>query len=148
VLAPTLLAIALSAGAQNVAPAAQVPHTSGDASLDRIRERLSQTSWLRISPDRELPQPMFRIEIHEHPYYTERPFVWTFAGGGYPLTAPGIERMGGSGLPKSFGGGTDYPSHLHVAETRARHAPGEGRGAEGPRGVLRRAHLRHAPLIA
>jgi len=126
VLAPTFLAIALAAGAQNVAPTAEVPHTSGDASLDRIRERLSQTSWLRISPDRELPHPMFRIEIHEHPYFTERPFVWTFAGGGYPLTAPGLERMGGSGLPKSFGGGTDilpmFTSLKRALDTRAARA--------------------------
>jgi len=126
VLAPTFLAIALAAGAQNVAPTAEVPHTFGDASLDRIRERLSQTSWLRISPDRELPHPMFRIEIHEHPYFTERPFVWTFAGGGYPLTAPGLERMGGSGLPKSFGGGNDilpmFTSLKRALDTRAARA--------------------------
>lgn len=122
-LASAFLAIALAAGAQSLAPAAEVPHAPADASLDRIRERLSQTSWLRISPDRDLPQPMFRIEIHEHPYFTERPLVWTFAGGGYPLTAPGLERMGGSGLPKSFGGGTDvlplFTSLKRVLATRA-----------------------------
>jgi len=75
--------------------------------MDRIRERVSRAPSLRIPTNRELPQPTFRIEIREHPYFTEVPFVWSFAGGGYPLTAPGIERMGGSGLPKSFGGGTD-----------------------------------------
>ena len=60
-----------------------------------------------MSTERELPKPTFRIEIHQHPYFTEVPFIWTFAGGGVPLTAPGLEHMGGSQLPQSFGGGTD-----------------------------------------
>ena len=104
-LAPVLLAIALAAGPQNPAGDSDAPKSG--SSLSRIRVKLSQPERLHIATTRELPEPTFRIEIHQHPYFTEMPFIWTFAGGGYALTAPGLEHMGGSQLPKSFGGGTD-----------------------------------------
>jgi|SRR5579862_615108 len=99
--------MALAAAPQSPAPAEDT--ASADASLSRIRTKLATPPRLRLTPptDRELPEPTFRIEIHEHPYFTEVPFIWTFSGGGTPLTAPGLEHMGGSQLPKSFGGGTD-----------------------------------------
>src|SRR5437870_3501176 len=74
-----------------------------DAALTRIRAALARPERLRISTrHRDLPEPTFRIEIRQHPYFTEVPFIWTFSGGGVPLTAPGLERMGGSQLPRSF----------------------------------------------
>ncbi|HEV3140351.1 MAG TPA: hypothetical protein VGY57_07555, partial [Vicinamibacterales bacterium] len=101
-----MLAIALAAAPQSPVPADEAARS--DAQLTRIRAKLATPGRLRISTaDRQLPEPTFRIEIHQHPYFTEVPFIWTFAGGGMPLTAPGLEHMGGSQLPRSFGGGTD-----------------------------------------
>ena len=104
---PVILTIALAAAAQNPA-AAPDEAARTDAALTRIRAALARPERLRISTrHRDLPEPTFRIEIRQHPYFTEVPFIWTFSGGGVPLTAPGLERMGGSQLPRSFGGGTD-----------------------------------------
>ena len=102
---PALLAIALAAAPQNPAPSDEASHS--DAALSRIRARLAKPERLHVSTERELPEPTFRVEIRQHPYFTEVPYIWTFAGGGVPLTAPGLEHMGGSMLPQSFGGGTD-----------------------------------------
>ena len=114
VLGPALLAIALAAGPQNAAPLTAAEQSAGetpvpsDASLNRIRVRLSRPQRIHFSTDQPLPEPTFRIEIRQHPYFTELPFIWTFQGGGAPITAPGLEHMGGSMLPQSFGkGGTD-----------------------------------------
>jgi len=114
-LGPALLAIAIAGAPQ--APA--VPADGGqsvsetpvqsDASLNRIRLRISRPQRIHFATDQPLPEPTFRIEIRQHPYFTEMPFIWTFQGGGSPMTAPGLEHMGGSMLPQSFGnkGGTD-----------------------------------------
>ena len=113
---PVLLAIALAADPQNPAPpadgsAANPPGSSQvqtNPSLNRIRLRLSRPQRIHFTTDQPLPEPTFRIEIRQHPYFTELPFIWTFQGGGAPMTAPGLEHMGGSMLPQSFGkGGTD-----------------------------------------
>ena len=100
-LSPAFLAIALAAAAQDPLPDRVTP--ASNPSLNRIRARLSQPEPLHVRTDRELPEPTFRVEIHQHPYYTDVPFIWTFAGGGYSLTAPGLEHMGGSPMPKAFG---------------------------------------------
>jgi hypothetical protein len=99
-----LIVMALAAP-QSTAAADEAPRS--DAALTRIRARLAKPERLHVSTERELPEPTFRIEIRQHPYFTEVPYIWTFAGGGVPLTAPGLEHMGGSQLPQSFGGGTD-----------------------------------------
>ena len=100
-----ILIIMALAAPQSPATADEAPKS--DTSLTRIRTRLARPEQLHVSTERELPEPTFRIEIHQHPYFTEVPYIWTFAGGGVPLTAPGLEHMGGSMLPQSFGGGTD-----------------------------------------
>ena len=110
-------------GSQSAADAQAQP----DPSLNRIRVRLSRPERLHFATNRELPEPTFRIEIRQHPYFTEVPFIWTFQGGGMPITAPGIERMGGSMLPKSFGtGGTDilplFVSLKHALDEHAARA--------------------------
>jgi len=113
VLGPALLAIALAGAPQNPAAPSGGPDSAGeapasDATLDRISARLSRPARIHFTTDQPLPEPTFRIEIRQHPYFTEVPFIWTFQGGGSPITAPGLEHMGGSMLPQSFGkGGTD-----------------------------------------
>jgi hypothetical protein len=111
VLGPALLAIALAGTPQSPAPsggqAAGDTAAQPDSSLSRIRARLSRPEKVHFATDRQLPEPTFRIEIRQHPYYTEVPFIWTFQGGGMPLTAPGLEHMGGSQLPHSFGSGSE-----------------------------------------
>jgi hypothetical protein len=128
VLGSALLAVALAASPQNLpapADAAQsaaavrddAPQSAeeqvtapveSDATLNRLAVRLSRPQRIHFTTDQPLPEPTFRIEIRQHPYFTDVPFIWTFQGGGAPLTAPGLEHMGGSMLPQSFGkGGTD-----------------------------------------
>lgn len=72
-----LLAIAMQS-------AADAPATD-EASLRRIREKLAKPapSLVVKAPT---PEPTFKIEVQQHPYFTELPFVWTFNGGGVPTT--------------------------------------------------------------
>jgi len=91
--------------AQNPAPAYEP--AQADAALLRIRAKLAKPERLKIAPDRDLPEPTFRIEIRQHPYFTEVPFIWTFSGGGVPFTAPGLEHTGATPAAGSVGGGTD-----------------------------------------
>ena len=72
-----------------------------DAALTRIRAKLARPERLKIAPDRELPEPTFRIEIRQHPYFIEVPFVWTFSGGGVPLRPPDGAYTGGTPLVSS-----------------------------------------------
>ena len=62
------------------------PAPSDDAaSLRRIREKLAKpAASLVIKPP--TPEPTFKVEVQQHPYFTEIPFVWTFSGGGVPAT--------------------------------------------------------------
>jgi len=55
------------------------------ASLRRIREKLAKPapSLVVKAPT---PEPTFKVEVQQHPYFIEIPFVWTFNGGGFPLT--------------------------------------------------------------
>ena len=95
-----LFALALTA--QDAAPPASHPAAAEtDASLTRIRARLASPETVRLSTDRELPEPTFRVEIHQHPYFTEVPFVWTFAGGGVPFVPPHGDQIGGTPLVSS-----------------------------------------------
>jgi len=87
------------AAAQNPAPPDEP--APPDAALTRIRAQLARPQRLKIATNRELPEPTFRIEIRQHPYFTEVPFVWTFPGGGVPLTAPGGAYTGGTPLVSS-----------------------------------------------
>jgi len=111
VLVSVLLAIALAAPqTQGTSPdAAAMESQQSDAALARIRARLAKPDRLKITPDRDLPEPTFRIEIHQHPYFTEVPFIWTLGSvGGAPIANPGLAQMGLPSTPGgSFGGGTD-----------------------------------------
>jgi hypothetical protein len=68
--------------------------SADDASLRRIRAALAKPApTLVVRPP--APQPTFKVTIQQHPYFVERPFVWTFAGGGTPTT----QRPTGPGQP-------------------------------------------------
>jgi len=55
--------------------------SKNDESLSRIRQALARdTKRLQIVP----PTPTFKVEITQHPFFTERPETWNFAGGGVP----------------------------------------------------------------
>ena len=75
-----LLALALAAGGQDAPPA----RTSLPVSIDRIREGLQRKPALKVNVPP--PEPTFRVEIVEHPFFRMEPYVWTFAGGGVPFT--------------------------------------------------------------
>ncbi|HZR23344.1 MAG TPA: hypothetical protein VFA59_07150 [Vicinamibacterales bacterium] len=64
------------------------------ASLRRIREKLAKPapSLVVKAPT---PEPTFKVEVQQHPYFTEIPFVWTFNGGGVPTT----QKTTGPGQP-------------------------------------------------
>ena len=117
---PALLALALAAAPQTPASAGEPARS--DAALTRIRARLAKPERLHVSTERELPEPTFHIEIHQHPYFTEVPYIWTFGGGGVPLTAPGLEHMGGSMLPQSFGGTDVLPLFKSLKRALDEHA--------------------------
>ncbi len=87
-----ILIIAALAAAPQSQAADEAPKP--DASLTRIRTRLARPERLHVSVERELPEPTFRIEIHQHPYFTEYPFIWTFDSGGVPFGTPGFVRTG------------------------------------------------------
>jgi hypothetical protein len=81
------------------------PPSASDALLARIREALAKgPPRLRITT----PEPTYRVEIREHPYFRDLPMTWSFAGGGVPTTE---RRVDGStpvisvGVP--IGGGGD-----------------------------------------
>jgi len=76
---PIAAALALVLDQSAAAPA------DDSASLRRIRAALAKpasTLVVKAPP----PEPTYRVEILQHPYFTEIPFVWTFAGGGVPTT--------------------------------------------------------------
>jgi hypothetical protein len=90
VLAQALLVAALATASQDAAvPLRTAPD---ETSLKRIRGALAKSAGLRVNT----PVPTFRIEVREHPFFTEHPTVWDFAGGGVPTAAP---RFGSSGTP-------------------------------------------------
>jgi hypothetical protein len=77
-VAPAILALALSASPQSAAAPDAV---QGDSYVARIRDLLARRApVLKIST----PEPTYKVEIIQHPYFTTVPFVWTFAGGGVP----------------------------------------------------------------
>lgn len=77
-----LLTLALAAQATDEpGPAADLP-----ISLDRIRQGLQRTPALRM--DAPIPEPTFRVEIVQHPYFLEVPFVWKWVEGGRLAAAP------------------------------------------------------------
>jgi hypothetical protein len=68
--------------------------STDEASLRRIRAALAKPApTLVVRPP--APQPTFTVTVEQHPYFIERPFVWTFAGGGTPTT----QRPTGPGQP-------------------------------------------------
>ena len=86
VCAALLLAIVMQSASD--APATDT------AALRRIREKLAKAApSLVIKPP--TPEPTFKVEIQQHPYFTDIPFVWTFNGGGVPTT----QRPTGPGQP-------------------------------------------------
>ncbi len=98
-LAP-LVALALAASPQEAPP----PQTSWPVSLEHIRAGLQRTPTLRVTAPP--PEPTFRTEIVQHPYFIEIPQTWTFGGGGYASSAPSAA----PGAPSPLGhveGGTD-----------------------------------------
>ncbi|HZT77559.1 MAG TPA: hypothetical protein VFA27_12980 [Vicinamibacterales bacterium] len=80
-LAPLALALALAASHQDASDAPRLP-----VSLAHIRAGLQRTPVLRV--DARPPEPTFRTEIVQHPYFIEIPHTWTFGGGGYASSAP------------------------------------------------------------
>ena len=71
-------------------PAAAQNAPQDDAQLARIRKALDRPAQLRITPR----EPTFRVEVRQHPYFTDQPFVWTFDGGGVPMAAPQFSATG------------------------------------------------------
>ncbi len=90
-LAGLLFSMLLAAGPQ--APAPVDRHAPSDsAALQRIAAALAQPVRLKIT----VPQPTFHVEIREHPYFREAPYMWNFGGGGVPTGAPSAT---GTGTP-------------------------------------------------
>src|SRR5262249_7846221 len=76
--ASAVRALVLAGAPQNAPSDAAQP----GASLARIRELLARRPpVLKITA----PEPTYKVEVIQHPYFTTPPFVWTFAGGGVPL---------------------------------------------------------------
>src|SRR5262245_38402882 len=76
--ASAVLALVLAGAPQNAPSDAAQP----GASLARIRELLARRPpVLKITA----PEPTYKVEVIQHPYFTTRPFVRTFAGVGLPL---------------------------------------------------------------
>jgi hypothetical protein len=90
VLGPALLAFALAAPSQSASDAAATSDLA--VSLNRIRAALQKTPALRLA----LPEPTFRVEVRQHPFFVDVPWTWEFAGGGVPTLSP---RPGPIGTP-------------------------------------------------
>ncbi len=74
---------ALLAAAPQTTVAPPRPQVTND-SLRRIRAALAQPDHLRV----ETPEPTFKTEIRQHPFFTDVPHTWDFSGGGTPTAAP------------------------------------------------------------
>ena len=87
-VAAAILALALSPSPQTAAS----QETDGvGVSLARVRELLTRRApALKITT----PEPTYKVEVIQHPYFTTTPFVWTFAGGGVPIGGGGDEGLG------------------------------------------------------
>jgi hypothetical protein len=97
-----VMALALAGADQDAAAA-----PAASASLDRIRAALARTPALRVDAPPPPPATTYRVEIIEHPFFTEIPYEWNFAtGGGFPSSAPSATP--GAPPPLSHvAGGTD-----------------------------------------
>jgi hypothetical protein len=101
-VAAAILALALSPSPQTAAS----QETDGvGVSLARVRELLTRRApALKITT----PEPTYKVEVIQHPYFTTTPFVWTFAGGGVPTMqrrTDGATPLISIGVP--IGGGGD-----------------------------------------
>lgn len=83
-LATAVLALLLGAEPQSAAGPDPAAPIQTPESLKRIATALAEPPRLRLDAPR--PEPTFRVEIQQHPYFTEIPFTWTFGGGGVPFT--------------------------------------------------------------
>src|SRR2546423_6845379 len=117
-LAHALLALALGASQQD---AGHVQDVQDEASLSRIRSALSRPAILRLDWPCDPPAATFRLEVHAHPFFTERPWRWDFGGGGVapaaPRSAPSLPGIGTAPLVV-----VDVLPLIHVAwKAHARH---------------------------
>jgi hypothetical protein len=72
-------------------------------SVARVRARLAQPAALQIVL-REVPRPIFRLEVRGHRYWTDEPQVWNFSTPPMsPLLPP--QSIGESGIGATGGGG-------------------------------------------
>lgn len=61
-------------------------------SLERIKRELQRTPALRVSTPP--PEPTFKVEVVQHPYFLEMPYTWNWGGGGVPVAAPAASPSG------------------------------------------------------
>jgi hypothetical protein len=118
ILAPVWLAMALAAPQQNAAAQAPQAPTEWPVSLSRIRAGLARPIRLRIAT----PEPTYRVEIQQHPFFTDVPRTWTFDGGGVPFSAT---PFGTSGSPAAVQSGNLLPLFGKVQHAIEQHAAEE-----------------------
>ena len=75
-----LVLLVVSAQATETAARVAIP----DETLRRIAAALAQPQSLRLTT----PVPTFRTEVQQHPWFTDVPHPWNFAGGGVATAAP------------------------------------------------------------
>ena len=75
-----LVLLILSAQATETAARVAIP----DETLRRIAAALAQPQSLRLTT----PVPTFRTEVRQHPWFTDVPHPWDFAGGGVATAVP------------------------------------------------------------
>lgn len=94
-IAAAVLALLLGVDPQTAAEPDPAAPVETPESLTRIATALARPPRLRL--DAPLPEPTFRIEIQQHPYFTDIPFTWTFGGGGVPFTGTGAAAAASQG---------------------------------------------------
>lgn len=111
-----LVALLLSAPAQD-APAPTT--TTLPVSLDRIRRGLQQKPALRVSAP---PEPTFKVQVIQHPYFFDIPYTWTFGAGGVPSTAPSPVYTGGNPTTPPLVKAEAWPLVTAAKQALAEHA--------------------------
>lgn len=82
-------------GSTQAPPSTAAPTTALPVSMDRIRRGLQRTPTLRV--DLPPPEPTFKVQIVQNPYFLEVPYKWDWGvRGGVPTTAPNVTATGGN----------------------------------------------------
>ena len=98
-LAGVCLALLLGVEPQSAAEAERAAPVQTPESVKRIAAALAIPPRLQIHAP--LPEPTFRVEVQQHPYFADRPFTWNFGGGGTSRSTP-RPPSAGSGTPPLF----------------------------------------------